>query len=93
VLIFLHIVGFSISLGPVSFIYAAEIMENLSFLIVVNWLLTILVSFSSEIMIKTYGIGKVFLFYGLSTLLCLVYLCKNMLESKGLSRQELISQF
>lgn len=26
ILIFIHIIGFSISLGPISFIYAAEVM-------------------------------------------------------------------
>ena len=85
-LIFLHIIGFSISLGPISFIYAAEIMENLGFVVVVNWVFTILVSLFSEIMINSFGIGKVFLFYGLSTLACLLYMQKFMVESKGLTR-------
>lgn len=77
-LIFLHIIGFSLSLGPVTFIYAAELMENISFVLIVNWVLTILVSLLSEIMIKAIGIGKVFLFFGLCSLFCLLYFYRNM---------------
>lgn len=84
--IFLHIVGFSLSLGPITFIYAAEIMQSLAFVITVNWILTIAVSLCSEVMIKAIGIGRVFLFYGVCTLACLLYMHRYMIESKGLSR-------
>lgn len=92
-LIFLHIIGFSLSLGPVTFIYAAELMENISFILIVNWVLTIMVSLLSEIMIKAIGIGKVFLFFGVCSLLCLLYFYYNMVESTGMSRQELVAKF
>lgn len=92
-LIFLHIVGFSLSLGPITFIYAAELMENVSFVLIINWVLTILVSLVSEIMIKAIGIGKVFLFFGVCSLGCLLYFYRNMIESAGLSRQELVCKF
>lgn len=59
-------------------------------MIVVVWILTIAVSLLSEIMISALGIGKVFLFYGLVSLMCLLYFQKHMVESKGLSRQELV---
>ena len=44
-------------------------------------------------MITTYGIGNVFLFYGIISLFCLVYIMIHMVESKGLSRKELIAKF
>jgi len=47
-LIFLHLVGFSLSLGPVSMVYVAEIMENISLVVVVVWVLTITVSLVSR---------------------------------------------
>ena len=90
VMIFLHVVGFSLSLGPVTFIYVAEIMEDISFILSVNWILTILVSLFSELMIAYLGIGRVFLFYGLCSLACLVYMYRFMVESKGMSRAELV---
>lgn len=68
-------------------------MENVSFVLIVNWILTILVSLLSEIMIKAIGIGKVFLFFGLASLGCMYYIYKNMIESTGLTRQELISKY
>lgn len=54
--------------------------------------MTILVSLCSEIMIKTFGIGKVFLFYGICSLLSLGYLYLFMVESKGQSRSELVEK-
>lgn len=62
-------------------------------MLIVNWVLTILVSLVSEVMIKAIGIGKVFLFFGLCSLGCLMYFYRNMIESTGLSRQELLGKF
>lgn len=56
------------------------------------WTFTLFVSMVSEIMITAYGIGNVFLFYGIISTLCLLYLCANMAESKGLTRKELIAK-
>jgi len=67
-------------------------MENINFVIIILWILTILVSLLSEIMIAALGIGKVFLFYGIVSLFCLIYMKKHMVESKGLSRQDLVHQ-
>jgi len=58
--------------------------------VIVNWILTIMVSSFSEIMIKAIGIGQVFLFFGVSTLLCMAYFYKYMVESKGKNRKVLI---
>lgn len=52
-----------------------------------------MVSLLSEIMIKAIGIGKVFLFFGMCSLFCLSYLYRNMVESTGLSRHELVEAF
>lgn len=83
---FAHIIGFSLSLGPVSMLYVAEMMEDMSVVIGVVWGLTLGVSMASEVMIKELGIGKVFLFYGLVSSWCLWYIWRWMAESKGLSR-------
>ena len=92
IVVFLHIVGFSLSLGPVGMLYIAEIMENVTLAVCVIWILTLFVSMISEIMIKSLGIGTAFFFYGVISLVCLVYLKNNMVESKGLSREKIVSR-
>lgn len=59
-------------------------------MVIITSILALFVSMVSEIMIKSLGIGLMFLFYGLISLLCLLFLYGKMIESKGLSRQELI---
>ena len=71
-------------------VYVAEIMENIGFVATAVWVLTIAVSLLSEIMIASLGVGRVFLYYGLASLGCLLYLKRHMVESKGRSRQELV---
>jgi uncharacterized membrane protein len=68
-------------------------MENITLVVCAVWIFTLFVSMVSEIMITTYGIGNVFLFYGLISLICLIYLAIHMVESKGLSRKELVSKY
>lgn len=92
IVVFVHIIGFSLSLGPVSMLYVAEMMQNVTLVIFTVWILTLFVSMVSEIMIKQIGIGNVFLFYGMISFYCLVYLHRNMVESKGLSRKELVAK-
>ena len=78
IFVFLHIIGFSLSLGPVSMLYVAEMTEDMTFAICLVWIFTLFVSMVSEIMIKNLGIGNTFLFYGLISLFCLSYLFRNM---------------
>ena len=47
VMVFVHIVGFSISLGPISMLYAAELMDNLTLVGTIIWVLTLIVSMTS----------------------------------------------
>jgi hypothetical protein len=47
IVVFIHIIGFSLSLGPVSFLYIAEMMENLTLVVIVVWVLTLFVSMVS----------------------------------------------
>ena len=44
IVVFIHIIGFSLSLGPVSMLYVAEMMENITLVVITVWILTILVS-------------------------------------------------
>ena len=44
-------------------------------------------------MIETFGTGKVFLFFAVASALCLIYLCKYMIETKGKTRQAVVQSF
>ena len=74
--VFLHILGFSISLGPISVLYVSEIMQDISIMIILLWVLTLIVSLISDFMINQLGISKTFLIFGIISLLCLIYLYK-----------------
>lgn len=50
------------------------------------WIETVAVSLTSHIMIDRFGIGNSFLFYGITTGICLLYVIEKMKESKGKSR-------
>lgn len=45
--IFMHILGFSLSIGPVTMVYISEIMTNLSTIVLLIWSLTFFVSLIS----------------------------------------------
>jgi hypothetical protein len=74
-------------------LYIAEMMENITLIVCAVWVFTLFVSMVSEIMIITYGIGNVFLFYGIISFCCLAYIMFNMVESKGLNRKELVGKY
>lgn len=72
-LVFMHIFGFSISLGPICCLYASEIMADISLVIILMWSETLLVAMFSDFMITRLGIGKTFLIFGVASLGCLIY--------------------
>ena len=47
IVVFIHIIGFSLSLGPVSMLYVAEMMENITLVVITVWILTLFVSMVS----------------------------------------------
>lgn len=92
-LVFIHIFGFSISLGPVCCLYASEIMQDIGFVLILMWTETLVVAMVSDLMINGLGIGRTFLIFGVASLGCLIYFWKEMIESKGLNRIQLESKF
>ncbi len=91
--IFVHMAGFSLSLGPIAVVYISEIVTDISPYMTLMWIETILISFVSNIMIEKFGTGKVFLFFAVISLAGLVYIWKFMLETKGKTRQQVCSDF
>ena len=87
--IFLHIAGFSISLGPITFIYISEILDDISPYMVIIWIETVLVAMGSNLLVAKYGVGRVFLGFGIISIICLCYFFPTLLETKGKTRNQI----
>ncbi len=74
VLIFLHNISYSFSIGPLFMYYAAKMLHNTTYAIFTNWLLTFLVALSTDFMITLLGIGKMCATFGFMLTICLVIL-------------------
>jgi hypothetical protein len=64
-------------------------MQDISLVIILMWIETLVVAMLSDLMITSLGIGKTFLIFGILSLGCLIYFWKEMIESKGLNRNQL----
>lgn len=73
-LIYLHIVIFNFSLGPVCIIYAAELVTNITPIIVTKRMVNLMVAASTNYLIHEFGIGPMFLLYGVLSLITHSYL-------------------
>ena len=89
-IVFVHIGGFSLSLGPITILYVSEILDDISPYMMLLWIETIVVALSSNIMIIKLGIGTVFLIFGVISGFGLLYIVKEMKESKGKTRNEIV---
>lgn len=83
--IFIHIIGFSLSLGPIIWIYISEILNDHSFIIGTIWTLTFLSAITTGVLIDRLKFGYLCLIYFVLEFLCAVYVFFNMKETKGLS--------
>jgi hypothetical protein len=77
-LIYLHIVVFNFSLGPVGIIYAAELVSNLIPIIVTLRFLTFLVALSTNFIIHEFGIGQLFFMFGTFSSIAQYFLYNRM---------------
>lgn len=59
VFVFAHIMGFSLSLGPISMLYASEIMPDISIIILLAWTFTFMVASISNMMITALGLSLI----------------------------------
>lgn len=78
-MIFVHIVGFSLSLGPIIWTYISEILKEQAMIIAVIWSLTFLSAISTEILMQKVGFGYLCLIYFVLELLAFLYVYRFML--------------
>ena len=74
VLIFVHTIAYSFSIGQLLMYYAAKMLDNTGYVVMVNWFVTFLVALSAEFLMKELGIGKMCLLFCALLSLCLVLL-------------------
>ncbi len=93
--ILLYIAAFAASLGPVTWVFIAEIYPNrlrsegMSVAVVFLWAAVFLVSLTFPYMLNALGGGTAFLVFGVMCVVYLVFLITRVPETKGKSLEEL----
>ena len=93
--VLLYIASFAMSLGPVTWVFIAEIYPNrirseaMSVAVVFLWAAVFLVSFTFPYMLNVFGGGTAFLVFGFMCIIYLFFLFKKVPETKGKSLEEL----
>lgn len=93
VLLYAHVITFNFSLGPVAIMYAAELVPNLTPVIVTLRFANFLVALSTNYIIHEFGIGQLFLVFGVLSAVAHTYLQTRIRETKGKSKPEIYRMF
>ena len=83
--------SFGISLGPIAWVYAPEILpeKGVSIAVIANWLFCCLVVFLTPILIDHVGISPLYYFFGGCCFVSLIYMFPMLKETKGKSAVEI----
>jgi hypothetical protein len=77
-LIFIHVITFNCSLGPVCIIYAVELVTDITPIILTLKICSLCVALSTNFLMKTIGLGLMFLIYAFISTLSFIYLSFRM---------------
>jgi MFS transporter, SP family, galactose:H+ symporter len=83
----LHMIGFSLSFGPLSFVLATELMHDITYPTMLFWVLIFATGLSGDVLLVRYGAAALFLFFAGVTVVGLFYLGGYLVETKDRSRQ------
>jgi MFS family permease len=92
-LILTYIIGYAMSIGSTSMIYLAELLPDLSIIIMIYWGMTLLASLTSPIILDAFGVSNTFLIFGAINAACLFYMRTHMVESQSKSRKQLVNEY
>ncbi|KAL4476075.1 hypothetical protein ABPG74_009808 [Tetrahymena malaccensis] len=86
---------FSISQGPLVWAYQAEILDQigLSISTCVIWIFTLLVGLVFPYLVLGFGVGGAFIFFAVCSLLSLFYFNKELIETKGKTKEQIALEF
>ena len=82
VMIFLHTIAYSFSIGQLLMYYSAKMLESNGHVVLVNWSLTFVVAISAEFMMKELGIGTMCLIFGVLLSACVALRMKGIPADK-----------
>ena len=83
----LHMIGFSLSFGPLSFVLATELMHDITYPTMLFWVLVFASGLSGDALLVRFGAPTMFLFYSAVIVVGLFYLGGYLVETKDRSRQ------
>jgi SP family xylose:H+ symportor-like MFS transporter len=91
VFVMLFIVFFELSVGPIFWSYAADIMNDkgMSIASFINWLIVMIVTAISYYMFNDLGIAPTLFMYGVFSFLGLIFVYFFVFETKGKSKDEI----
>ena len=81
------------SLSPVCIVYCAEIVEDITWVIITLKMCSFSVALSADYMIEYLGFGNMFFVFGVLSIVVYLFLRDKMEETKGLSRKQIYSMF
>jgi len=89
-LFYLHVVFFNFSLGPVHILYAAELVNDTTPIIVTNRILSLTAATTTNYLMHEFGIGPMCLVYVVLSLSAHSYLRDRLRETKGKSKVQIL---
>ena len=93
ILIFIQMVGFSLSYGPCSFVLLTELMHDIWFPSMLLWIFIFIHGVSIGAFVDTLGIGPLCFIYFLFQIWGLLFISGYLVETSGRSRQEVYADF
>ena len=75
------------SLSPTGIVYCAEIVEDITWVIITLKVCSFSVAMTADYMIEYLGFGNMFMVFGFMSILIYLFLRDKMVETKGLSRK------
>ena len=93
VLLFLHIFVMNMTLGAICIVYCAEIVEDITWVIITLKIGSLSMALGTDYMIQFLGIGKMFLLFGALTFLIFLFLRGKIIETKGLEPNQIYPLF
>eukprot|EP00347_Sterkiella_histriomuscorum_P009190 403342179 len=91
VFIFLFIILFEFSLGPIPWLFMAEIMtpKGLSIAILINWIATLGIAIATPFLIS----GELFIVFGVFCVICGLFSLILLKETKGLNEAQILALY
>ena len=75
---FLHVIGFSLSFGPCSFLIATEILHDITYPSILFWVLAFIFGTGNELLLIFIGPESLYLWFSIVSLIGIVYIGFNL---------------